>query len=211
MKEFPSKHRESIAYFGTLIVASLLFATVASYIVRSAFAPSITANATAYLSLVRAMTCGRYTDAKQLADSAYTTADDADIRKMADYVSRMARMVLTTGVQTREEAGSFTGLAKAFVTGFRNPLAGIEGLGMSVETIFGDWEAIGNRLDARYETIFHSHTRAQTFGSVTFWLIIAGAAYGYYRYRSEVSRWLRPRIQRLPFIAAPRAAAPPTA
>ena len=211
MKELLSKHREAIAYYGALIIATLLVATVASSIIRSAFTPAITANATAYVSLVQALTCGRYADAKQFADSAYTTADDADIRKLADFASRMCRMALNTGVQTREEAGSFTGLAKAFVTGFKNPLAGIEGLGMSVEAMFGDWEALGNRLDTRYQTIFSSYRRAQTIGSVTFWLIIAAAAYGYYRYRSQVTGWLRPRIQRLPFIAATPAAAHPTA
>ncbi len=123
----------------------------------------------------------------------------------------MARMALNTGVQTREETGSFTGLAKAFVTGFKNPLAGVEGLGLSIEAMFGDWEALGTRLDSRYQPVFASYGRSQTAGSVTFWLLLAAAGYGYYRFRNPLSAWLRPRIQRIPFFSATPSTPKPTA
>ncbi len=202
MKKLLFRHRESITYYGALAIGTLILAIIVSSVVRWAVAPQITANMKAYILIARADTSGRFSDKKQFADLAYSTADDPDIRKIADWLSRVYSLPLSLGVETPEEEYSLSGDIKIVLNAIKNPGTVIQAFGLEGEYMFCGLKTIANRVDDRYLPIFRSYRRAQEIGFVSFWLVLVGSACCYYKCRKQFRVWLLPMSQHLPFITA---------
>jgi len=194
------QHGEAFVYYSVIILAALVCAIIGSSFLRWAFAPSITANMRAYVLMAQAAKSVRIADKKDCADEAYATADDPDIRKVADWCSRVYSLPLNSGVETQTQSDSLIGATKVVLTLLQNPTAGVDFVDLIGEYLFGGVKKSAAQCDARYLPIFRRIGRAQVLSSYAFWLIVFVTGPIYYRYRGPVRAWLQPRIRRIRFI-----------
>jgi hypothetical protein len=172
-------------YFVAVVVSLFITAWAISGIGRSIIRPTISPDAEAYAELCMAAKSGSYSEIESQASKAYSKASDPDIRKLSEFLMRYARFAQRAGISTTEEAGSFTGFGKSFITGFLNPLHGLEGITMSIELLLNDYEAIGTSLDESYSGVFRRYEFAETCGTVIWWACLIGGGWAYVGFRNE--------------------------
>lgn len=172
-------------YFIAVSLACLVVAWIVSGVIASIFRPGVDDNARAYVHLVEAINRPYYSEVEEYAREAQRTATDPEIKKLADLIARLANTNIRGGSQTPEQSGSLLGFGKAFVIGFLNPSLGVEGGMLFIETLFTDVEAIGARLDERYQPVFRRYRFASAAGRFVFWMLIVGAVVAYLKYRED--------------------------
>ena len=187
-------------YIAVLVIALLIASWAISGLVRSVIRPSIGGDAEAYAELCIAAQSGQYAEIERGASKAYSMASDPELRKMSGFLVRYARFAQRAGITTTEEAGSFSGFGKSFLTGFLNPLHGLEGLTMTVELLWNDYEAIGARLDENYLPIFERYEFAGTCGTVVWWICIIGGTWAYFGLRDEFEPQLLEALAPVSFL-----------
>ena len=187
-------------YYIAIAVAVLAFSWVLSAIVEGFIKPSIDSDAEAYILLVDSMNQTSYSAMESQTREAQGMTSDPDIRSIADFLARNANLSIRAGSQTVEEANSFSGFGKAFATGFFNPMMGIEGGLMFVESLFTDFEAIGTRLDNRYQPIFSRYRFAEKTGTVVFWILIVGGIIAYFSLRDEYEQQALEHLKSIEFL-----------
>ena len=193
--------RTRVAYPIVLVAIVWLLALIGSYVIRWIATPDIDNNAKAYAKLAQTALCVRYSEKQALAEEALSLATDPEIRSVADILVRSARVSIGAGSETPEEANSFGGLGQAFLTGFLNPMKAIEGAGLSLDVLFGNWDAAEASLDSKYKPVFKSYNRAALIGTVCFWLLLVGGVVVAIRYKLQIRNRLLPAIQRVHWLS----------
>ncbi|MEQ1750929.1 MAG: hypothetical protein ABL974_15985 [Prosthecobacter sp.] len=187
-------------YFVAVVVSLFAAAWAISGIGRSIIRPTISPDAEAYAELSFAAKSGLYSEIESQASKAYSKASDPDIRKFSEFLMRHARYAQRAGVSTIEEGGSFTGFGKSFVIGFLNPLHGLEGLTMSIEVLWNDYNTIASQLDKRYYGVFRRYEFAETCGTVIWWVCLIGGVWAYISFRKEFEPTLLATVAPFAFL-----------
>jgi len=193
-----------IAITAALVVLSWAFSGIVSAMLR----PEIDGDAVAYITLVKATNESTYRQMETGARQAQSMTSDPDIRKLADFVARKANLLIRAGSETPEESNSFTGVAKALATGYFNPVMGVEGGLVFVESLFMNSKSIGDRLDSRYQPIFAQYRFSQTVGSILFWICIVGGGGAYFYFRQKYEQYILHYLQAIKFLGLHESASP---
>jgi len=164
-------------YPAALVVVVLLVAWISSFGYRHYTRPTVPeldANTKAYALLLEGTRSGVFSEAIPLFKRAHSIADDPDIRFMSDWLIRAASMNLKIGIETAEETSSFSGAMKGFARGFFDPITSLESLGLTIESIFTDADAVWERLDERYLSTWLNYLRMKQESensSNKFWVV----------------------------------------
>lgn len=149
-------------------IVLLLVVLVAAWAISSGvvwlFSPSlpeIDVDTQAYVMLDQAVQNGNWFTISQTAREAYSSATDPELRTLADLLQRLAEVHIKSDVETIDEANSWSGWLKSFVTGWTSPLTGLEGIGVTIDVYLGDVEEMGNTLDSRYLPRIENYAKAE--------------------------------------------------
>lgn len=123
--------------------------------------PELDADTQAYAMLDEAVQSGNWFTISQTAREAYNSTTDPELRTLADLLQRSAKVHITSDIETIDEANSWSGWLKAFVTGWTSPLAGLEDLGVFLDVYLGDAEEMGQIVDSRYLPRLENYAKAQ--------------------------------------------------
>jgi len=169
-------------------VATVVLAFLANVAVKWLVSPADNGNLSAYKVLVAGAQSGRYDSMRDCAGAASRTASDESLRKCGDYLNRVSDLAIRSGCRTFQEANSFSGFVKGFISGFLNPLMGIESAALLVEGWFnkGDFE----RIDAVYLPLWQKEVFAS---KAAFWvavLVFFGLPILAHKKRGQITQWL---------------------
>ena len=145
--------------------------------------PEVDNNTACYIGFINALESGQYTEVEATARDVQQRTTDADLRKLARMFRRHAELAQECNIETFDESGSLGGMIKASLTGFLNPLAGLEGLSQFIELLVTDYDAISRRVDDRYqpeivswlqtqEQIQSAKLKAKAVGTRSIWILI---------------------------------------
>lgn len=172
-------------------VATVVLAFLANVAAKWLLTPADDGNLSAYKVLVAGAQSGRYDSMRDCAAVACRTANDESLKKCADYLSRVSDLAIRSGCRTFQEANSFSGFVKGFISGFLNPLMGIESAALLVEGWFNksDFE----RIDAVYLPLWQKEAFAS---KAAFWIAVVvffALPILAHKKRGRITEWLDSR------------------
>jgi hypothetical protein len=179
------------------VMAWVTLSWLVSALIAWSMRPVEDSNLEAYLLLDRVGQIGRFDAIKTLADQAYDKATDPEIRQFASILSRLAELNMRAGIFTVEEANSVSGGVKALVTGFFNPLLGLESAGAVLEVWSTDLQTLATNVDARYQPMLLAQQHAKTTGAIAFWLMSAAGIAVALIYRNRLPDVLQSKMSQL--------------
>ncbi len=159
--------------------------------------PSLDGNLEAYILLNNAFESGEWPCIVSACRKAHSIADDPDLRQIADFVARVGELQIRMGWNTFEESSSFSAGLEGFVAGFLNPLLGIEGVGMMIEMFTTDFEAIGSRVDSRYEPLVEARRNVPLLWRWLFWIFFLGGVVAIVFCRKQALQWVGLAVTRV--------------
>lgn len=169
--------------------------------------PHIDDNAHSYIILVDAVNQPYFSEMERGARQAQSMTTDPDIRRLADFIARAANMNIRAGSHTLDEANSFSGFGKAFVARFANPMLAFEGGMIFLEGMFTNFDAIGNRVDDKYQAVFRRYRFANGTGTFVFWAFMIGGVVCYFYFRDQYEQELLKNIAHIEILGLKEAEA----
>jgi hypothetical protein len=193
--QWMTENRKATVIIFVVIWVSLSW--LASSLIAWSMRPVEDSNLEAYLLLDQVGKLGRFDAMKTIGDQAYDKATDPELRQLASIVSRLAELNIRAGIRTVEEVNSLSGGLKALVTGFFNPLLGLEGAGATLEVLSTDFRALATQVDARYQPRLSAQQRARTAGSMAFRLMSFAGIVAILICRNRLPGFFRSSVSRL--------------
>ncbi len=194
MKSIPVRFRYPLCVALTAIIAGYAWVFVIMFLFNPKL-PEFNNNTNAYKSMVQGLQTGRFSLAKPYYEEAFRTATDEDLRYLADLNLRIANATLAAGVDSFQEANTWSGGFKGLVAGLLDLRLSIEGLAITIERWFTDLDAITSRLDERYFPTLQHYSKAldrratvENWSGGMFWLCFIVVIFIGIKYRIPIKK-----------------------
>jgi hypothetical protein len=179
-------------YWAKVVVVTVVLAVSARFGAKWLLYSTNDANFSAYKMMAAGVQSGRFDVMRDNAAAAYRTAQDEDLKKLADLLYRLGDLHVRMGITSVEESSSFSGFAKSFIFGLLNPggglLAGVEGVVLQLEIM--SFQSKIEQLDAVYQRLLIQEAFAE---KAAFWipLFVLCVVPVFARvFQTQIIRWL---------------------
>lgn len=112
--------------------------------------PQLEQNSIAYWLLQQGINSGLYAELKDKTDKAYSMSTDQSLTYITTWFSKAAALMLNSGLEKFTEQNSIPGFIKLFISGYVNPMNGIEGVYLIAQAKLGDFQQHNANIDAVY-------------------------------------------------------------
>lgn len=166
-----------LKYFAISILICLLIVKALSLLTYQLFKPTFTNDLQAYQLLCQGTQSPELADLQIYSTQAAQLATDADLKKLADFTSRVSAAVLNNGATKKSETTSMTGFIKLVSSMGINPSALLNSASLTIEGLLIDYDKIGREVDARYQPLLKKDVDAKVWSIGVFWY---GLLFGLY-------------------------------
>lgn len=164
-----------LKYFTVSIIICLISVKAASLLTYHVLKPAETNDLQAYQLICQGNQSQELADLQIYSTQAAQIATDKELKKLADFISRISTAVLNNGVTKKAETTSLTGFIKVATSMGINPSAFLEGAALTIEGLLVDYEKIGQQVDARYQPLLRKQQEASKWSMMVF---LYGLAFG---------------------------------
>lgn len=156
--EWPSQElkESSIKFLGWLVGAWILTG-IGAWLV-SPGNPQLDANTQAFVDLANSVESGSFNEMAYVGRQVQSSTTDPELRTLADFIARAAETNLGRNIRTLEQKNSWSGWIRDAWTGYTNPLAAIEELGMSIDFSLGGVQDVAKSVNDRYRAQLESYS-----------------------------------------------------